>query len=214
MSKNMKIVLAAGIPFVLAIGVILALILTGGDKMPIAETRTFEQLSILDEDTYHLHINVDGVMDFDIYRRGKDVSFATMNGMRINMIANGEMVDFDFGRNEATYRPATEMDYLEMDGHLDGWSEILNLDGGKFSHSGVMEFWDLGELEYEEFRLPDRTIRRAFFDADGSIVGLHTLVGDVVKDLPYRVTREVPDEMFEIPFGLTRVPERGSGLAN
>ncbi|MCL1831504.1 MAG: hypothetical protein FWG45_01175 [Oscillospiraceae bacterium] len=173
----------------------------------VAKSRTYKALEILDGDTYTSKPNIDGMLSVEIYRRGNDFSFVFLD-IRADMIVDGTYYKLEHGNKEAVYRDATEYDYLEMEGNLDGWGEFIDFYGADFTKSGKMDFWGEKDVDYEEFKLWDGTVRRAFFNDNGDIIGFYTIVGEQLSDMPWFISADVPDYMFEIPEGYVKVPQK------
>jgi hypothetical protein len=164
----------------------------------VANSRAYAALSILSGDTYSLHINMLGMLEIEMYRRGDDISFI-MLGVRNEMIVDGMRYEFDLSTMNAYYEPVTDEMRDEIMENFAGFDTILELDRARLTGSGVMDFLEFGELEYEEFTLENGEIRRAFFNEAGELLGVHTDVSGDVLDIGYHITQEFPDWVFEVP---------------
>jgi hypothetical protein len=169
----------------------------------IRTSRTYAALSLLREDTYMLRLNIDGIDFMTAYRRRNAVSIFAAS-IHSHLIADGYYYTFAQPQGKVYYRLATDEDIRMVLEGLDGFDQIIDLEGAVLVDSGVAPFMNHGDMCFEEFRLADGSIRRTFFNADDELFGIQ---GGTHPNIVFHVSANVPDYVFEIPAELVRTPE-------
>jgi hypothetical protein len=165
----------------------------------IKQTRTYNALQIIAGNDYSLDVQIDGAPFMRMYRRGDDFHLVAMT-VRHATIAGGQFYEFDPGRDVVYQRPATAEDIAEMQHNFEDFEEIFSLRGdATLTGTGREDFMDLGDMDYEEFLLPDGTNRRAYFNDKGELFGIYHYFAGVITHFVWHIIEGAPAHVFEIP---------------
>jgi hypothetical protein len=181
---------------------------------PICETisgsRLLAAVALIDSDKFSYEVVLDlpeedlaglgSSASLKMYRDGDSFTFLLM-GNQVVFVVDRKVLEVDHGAQTVYY---TEMNELVYENFLNSWidqgltSTWVKLDGAEMIDSGTAEFMG-EELFFEEIKDGNDSVIRAFFDDEDLIGLLLENVGGNKSEIPFRVSANIPEGVFDIP---------------